>query len=93
MAEGTSDMIEVPSEHDSGCNLDDNLYLHFNYSIQKKKRNYCKAKWVKRKINIGNGKIKIGTNVDLLSIKEKQNTQEKKQILSRPIYSPMCMAT
>ena len=28
--------IEVPSEHDSGCDLDDNLYLHFNYSIQKK---------------------------------------------------------
>ena len=27
-------MIEVPSEHDSGCNLDDNLYLHFNYSIR-----------------------------------------------------------
>ena len=36
MAEGTSDMVEVPSEHDSGCDLDDNLYLHFNYSIQKK---------------------------------------------------------
>ena len=31
-----SDMVEVPSEHDSGCDLDDNLYLHFNYSIQKK---------------------------------------------------------
>ena len=29
--------IEVPSEHDSGCDLDDNLYQHFNYSIQKKK--------------------------------------------------------
>ena len=26
MAEGTSDMVEVPSEHDSGCDLDDNLY-------------------------------------------------------------------
>ena len=22
-------MVEVPSEHDSGCDLDDNLYLHF----------------------------------------------------------------
>ena len=47
MAEGTSDMVEVPSEHDSGCDLDDNLYLHFNYSIQK--RNFWKAKWVKER--------------------------------------------
>ena len=45
MAEGTSDMVEVPSEHDSGCDLDDNL--HFNYSIQK--RNFWKAKWVKER--------------------------------------------
>ena len=28
MAEGTSDIVKVPSEHDSGCDLDDNLYLH-----------------------------------------------------------------
>ena len=43
-----SDMVEIPSEHDSGCDLDDNnLYLHLNYSIQKKKRNFWKAKWVK----------------------------------------------
>ena len=48
MAEGTSDMVEVPSEHDSGCDLDENLYQHFNYSIQKK-RNFWKAKWVKEK--------------------------------------------
>ena len=33
-----SDMVEVPSEHDSGCDLDDNLYLHFNYSLQKKRK-------------------------------------------------------
>ena len=47
MAEGTSDMVEVPSEHGSGCDLDDNLYQHFNYSIQKK--NFWKAKWVMEK--------------------------------------------
>ena len=41
MAEGTSDMVEVPSEHDSGSDLDDNLYLHFNYSIQK--RNFLES--------------------------------------------------
>ena len=29
-------MVEVPSEHGSGCDLDDNLYLHFNHSIKKK---------------------------------------------------------
>ena len=58
MAKGTSDMVEVPSEHDSGCDLDDNLYLHFNYSIQK--RNFLKAKWVKKKSKMGNGKSKIG---------------------------------
>ena len=40
-------MVEVPSEHDSGCDLGDNLYLHFNYSIQKKKDFFGKAKWVK----------------------------------------------
>ena len=39
MAEGTSDiynidiMVEVPSEHDSGSDSDDNMYLHFNYSM------------------------------------------------------------
>ena len=33
MAEGTSDiMVEVPNEHDSGSDSDDNTYLHFNYS-------------------------------------------------------------
>ena len=37
MAEGTRDMVEVPSDQDSGSDPDDNLYLHFNYSIQKKK--------------------------------------------------------
>ena len=41
-------MVEVPNEHDSGCDLDDNFYLHFNYSIQKKE-------W-----KMGNGKSKIG---------------------------------
>ena len=40
--------IEVLSDQDSGSNLDDNLYLHFNYSIQKK-RNFWKAKWVKER--------------------------------------------
>ena len=38
MAEGTSDMVEVPSEHDSGCDLDDNLYLHFDYMQSRYKR-------------------------------------------------------
>ena len=56
MAEGTSDMVEVPSEHDSGCDLDDNLYLHFNYSIQK--RNFRKAKWVKERAKWVMGKAK-----------------------------------
>ena len=73
MAEVTSDMVEVPSEHDSGCDLDDSLYLHFNYSIYKK-RNFWKAIWVKERAKW----------VDLSSIKEKQNRQEKKRILSRP---------
>ena len=60
MAEGTSDMVEVPSEHDSGCDLDDNLYLHF-YSIQKK-RNFWKAKWVKERAKwVANGKSKRGS--------------------------------
>ena len=45
------DMVEVPNEHDSGCDLDDDLYLHFNYSIQKK-RNFWKAKWVKDRANL-----------------------------------------
>ena len=54
MAEGTSYMVEVPSEHD--CNLDDNLYLHFNYSIQK--RNFWKAKWVKERAKWVMGKAK-----------------------------------
>ena len=53
MAEGTSDMVEVPNEHDSDCDLDDNLYLHFNYSIQKRK-----AKWVKEKAKWVMGKAK-----------------------------------
>ena len=57
------EIVEVPSEHDSGCDLDDNLYLHFNYSIQKKKE-FWESKIGERK-----------------SIKEKQNRQEKKQIL------------
>ena len=58
MAEGTSDMVEVPSEHDSGCDLhlDDNFYLHFNYSIQK--RNFWKAKWVKKRAKWVMGKAK-----------------------------------
>ena len=58
MAEGTSDniMVEVPSQHDSGCDLDDNLYLHFNYSIQK--RNFLKAKSVKEKAKWVMGKAK-----------------------------------
>ena len=34
--------IEVLSDQDSGSDLDDNLYLYFNYSIQK--RNFWKAK-------------------------------------------------
>ena len=64
MAEGTSDMVEVPSEHDSGCDLDDdNLYLHFNYSIQKNgflesKMGERRAKWV------ANGKSKIGRFIE-----------------------------
>ena len=35
LAEGTSDMhmVEVSSDQDSGSDSDDNLYLHFNYSI------------------------------------------------------------
>ena len=54
MAEVTSDMVEVPSEHDSVCDLDDNLYLHFDYSIykKKKKKNFWKAKWVKERAKI-----------------------------------------
>ena len=52
-----SDMVEVPSEHDSGCDLDYNLYLHFNYSIQKK-RNFWKAKWVKERAKWVMGKAK-----------------------------------
>ena len=59
MAEGTSDMVEVPSEHDSGCDLDDNLYLHFNYSIQKKE-----SKMGERKSKMGNGKSKIGRFIE-----------------------------
>ena len=62
-----SDMIEVPSEHDSGCDLDDNLYLHFNYSIQKKE--FLESKMGERKSKMGNGKSKIW--VDLLSKKRK----------------------
>ena len=56
MAEGTSDMVELPSQHDSGCDVDDNLYLHFNYSIQT--RNFLKAKWVKEKAKWVMGKAK-----------------------------------
>ena len=38
MAEGTSDiMVEVPSEHYSGSDSDDNMYLYFNYSTVCKK--------------------------------------------------------
>ena len=38
MAEGASDMVEVPSEHDSGCDLDDNLYQHFQEVQYTKKK-------------------------------------------------------
>ena len=55
MAEGNSDMVEVPSEHDSGCDLDDNLYLHFTVY---KKRNFWKAKWVKERAKWVMGKAK-----------------------------------
>ena len=59
MAEGTSDMVEVPSEHDSGCDLDDNLYLHFNYIIQKKE--FLESKMGSK---MGNGKSKIGRFIE-----------------------------
>ena len=59
----TSDMVEVPSEHDSGCDLDDNLYLHFNYSIQKKKE-FLESKMGERKSKMGNGKSKIGRFIE-----------------------------
>ena len=58
----TSDMVEVPSEHDSGCDLDDNLYLHFNYSIQK--NCFLESKMGERKSKIGNGKSKIGRFIE-----------------------------
>ena len=58
-----SDMVEVPSEHDSGCDLDDNLYLHFNYSIQKKNE-FLESKMGERKSKIGNGKSKIGRFIE-----------------------------
>ena len=54
-----SDMVEVPSEHDS---LDDNLYLHFNYSIQKKV--FWESKMGERKSKMGNGKSKIGRFIE-----------------------------
>ena len=41
--------IEVLSDQDSGSNLDDNLYLHFNYSIQKKME-FLESKMGERKI-------------------------------------------
>ena len=53
MAEGTSDMVEVPSEHDSGCDL-----LYFNYIIQKK--GILESKMGERKSKMSNGKSKIG---------------------------------
>ena len=62
MAEGTSDMVEVPSEHDSGCDLDDNLYLHFNYSYTKKE--FLESKTGERKSKMGNGKRKIGRFIE-----------------------------
>ena len=55
-------MVEVPSEHDSGCNLDDNLYLHFHYSIQKKE--FMESKMGERKSKMGNGKSKIGRFIE-----------------------------
>ena len=63
MAEGTSDMVEVPSEHDSGCDLDDNLYLHFNYSIYTKNE-FLESKMGERKSKMGNGKSKIGRFIE-----------------------------
>ena len=57
-----SDMVEVPSEHDSGCDLDDNLYLHFNYSIQK--NGFLESIMGERKSKMGNGKSKIGRFIE-----------------------------
>ena len=65
MAEGTSDiMVEVPSEHDSGCDLDDNLYLHFNYSCSIQIKEYLESKMGERKSKMGNGKSKIGRFIE-----------------------------
>ena len=55
-------MVEVPSEHDSGCDLDDNLYLHFNYCIHKKE--FLESKMGERKSKMGNGKSKIGRFIE-----------------------------
>ena len=58
-----SDMVEIPSEHDSGCDLDDNLYLHLNYSIQKKKE-FLESKMGERISKMGNVKSKIGRFIE-----------------------------
>ena len=75
MAEGTSDMVEVPSSAGvifrglpgTLCYIAiqprfSNLCLHFNYSMQK--RNFWKAKWVKKRAKWVNGKSKIGRFIE-----------------------------
>ena len=58
------------------------IYLHFNYSIQKKE--FLESKIGERKSKMGNGKSKIGRFIEH---KRKENRQENKQILSRPSYN------
>ena len=45
MAEGSSDIVEVPSVQDSGSDSDDNLYLPLKLRYAKKKREFLE--WVK----------------------------------------------
>ena len=73
MAEGTSDMVEVQSEHDSGCDLDDNLYQHFNYSSYTKKKEFLECKMGERKSKMGNGKSKIGRFIEQSIIGRKKS--------------------
>ena len=61
--------------------FEDYIYmgLHFNYSMQK--REFLESKMGETESKMGEWESKIG--IDLSSIKEKQNRQKKKQILSQ----------
>ena len=45
------DIVKVPSDQDSGSDPDDNLYLHFNYGMQK--REFLESKMGERESKMG----------------------------------------